>query len=66
MGLTYDECRRNVIDTVNLLDSLGFTIHPDKSKLIPSQVLIFLGFVINSSHNEGMFRWRGGGGGGGI
>ena len=29
MGLTYDECMRNVIDTVNLLDSLGFTIHPE-------------------------------------
>ena len=37
-----------MIDTVNLLDALGFTIHPDKSKFIPSQVLIFLGFVINS------------------
>ena len=48
MGLTYDECMRNVIDTVNLLDSLGFTIHPEKSKFIPSLVLIFLGFVINS------------------
>ena len=48
MGLTYDECMRNVIDTVNLLDSLGFTIHPEKSKFIPSQVLIFPGFVINS------------------
>ena len=39
---------RNMINTVNLLDSLGFTIHPDKSKFIPSQVLIFLGFVISS------------------
>ena len=39
---------RNVIDTVNLIDSLGFTIHPEKSTFIPSQVLIFLGFVINS------------------
>ena len=47
LGLTYNECMRNVIDTVNLLDSLGFTMHPEKSKFIPSQVLIFLGFVIN-------------------
>ena len=36
MGLTYNECMRNVIDTFNLLDSLGFTIHRDKSKFIPS------------------------------
>ena len=31
-----------------MLQKLGFTIHPDKSILIPTQVIVFLGFVINS------------------
>ena len=42
------ECQQNVHDTVALLLSLGFTIHPDKSVLKPTQAIIFLGFVINS------------------
>ena len=47
-GDTYSECQQNVHDTIELLLSLGFTIHPDKSVLKPTQVIIFLGFVINS------------------
>ena len=47
-GDTYSECQQNVHDTAALLLSLGFTIHPDKSFLKPTQVIIFLGFVINS------------------
>ena len=31
-----------------MLQKLGFTIHPDKSILIPTQILVFLGFVISS------------------
>ena len=46
-GDTYSECQQTVHDTVALLLSLGFTIHPDKSVLKPTQVIIFLGFVIN-------------------
>ena len=42
------DCQDNVITTVDLLDSLGFTVHPDKSILVPTQILIFLGFVLNS------------------
>ena len=48
MGMTSKECQNNVLETVHLLNSLGFNIHPDKSKFTPSQVLVFLGFVINS------------------
>ena len=48
MGLTFKECLDNVIETVSLLESLGFIIHPDKSKFIPSRVMTFLGFVIDS------------------
>ena len=48
MGLTLKESLDNVIETVSHLESLGFSIHPDKSKFIPSQVIAFLGFVIDS------------------
>ena len=48
MGLTFKECLDKVIEPVSLLESLGFIIHPDKSKFIPSQVITFLGFVIDS------------------
>ena len=39
---------QNVIDTTVLLDKLGLVVHPEKSTLIPTQVLTILGFVINS------------------
>jgi len=32
---------------VSLLRSLGFTIHAEKSVLIPTQDITFLGFVLN-------------------
>ncbi|CAG2191971.1 unnamed protein product [Mytilus edulis] len=38
---TYAECQKNITDTVKLLDYLGFTIHPDKSVLQPTQVIVF-------------------------
>lgn len=47
-GRTYDLCVSNVIDTFIQFDSLGFTIHPDKSVFIPSQRLVLLGFIIDS------------------
>ena len=28
LGMTYQECQQNIADTINLLDSLGFIIHP--------------------------------------
>ena len=31
-----------------MLRSLGFTIHPEKSVLKPTQNLIYLGFITNS------------------
>ena len=48
LGETFSECHRNVYVTVKLLEMLGFTIHPGKSVLIPSQILVFLGFIISS------------------
>ena len=38
----------NVTDTVNLLRSLGYNIHPDKSFFVPTQKITFLGFIIDS------------------
>ena len=47
-GATDGECHENVQETVRLLGNLGFPIHNEKSVLIPSQVLTFLPFVLNS------------------
>ena len=35
-------------ENVQVVDSLGFVAHPDKSTFIPSQQLEFLGFILNS------------------
>ena len=48
MGPVWNDCAKNVVDTVKLLDSLGFVVHPDKSVFIPTQKLVFLGFVLDS------------------
>jgi hypothetical protein len=45
---SYLEAKINTTDTVKLLDDLGFTIHPTKSALEPTQVIEFLGFTIDS------------------
>ena len=47
-GITKLECENNVQATTKLFNSLGLYVHPDKSILEPSQVLEFLGFVLNS------------------
>ena len=45
---TFSLCFDNVTDLVETIDSLGFVVHPDKSEFIPSQVIEYLGFVIDS------------------
>ena len=47
-GHSFEACQENVWVTIHLLQKLGFTIHPDKSILIPTQVLVILGFIVNS------------------
>ena len=47
-GDTYEECKHNVQDSVNLFEKLGFLPHPEKSVFEPTQITTFLGFVINS------------------
>ena len=44
---TFSTCEDNVNGTVDLLQSLGFTIQPGKSVLAPTQEIEFLGFVLN-------------------
>ena len=44
----YEDCFSNVLNTIEILRSLGFTIHPDKSKIIPTQCIAYLGFILNS------------------
>jgi hypothetical protein len=47
-GDDYSDCAKNVLATIKLFDSLGFTVHPSKSSFIPTQKLIILGFLIDS------------------
>ena len=42
------ECYFSLEEAVFLLLQLGFHVHPEKSVLIPSQSLTFLGFNVNS------------------
>ena len=49
-GKTYEECLKNVIETMSLFAELGFVIHPIKSNLTPSQELqTILGFILHSA-----------------
>ena len=49
-GETYQVCLDNISDTIKLLRELGFVIHTEKSVLIPSQTIVFLGFIISSKN----------------
>ena len=49
-GETLLQCQNNVSETVVLLQSLGFTVHPEKSVLEPKQKIVFLGFIIDSKN----------------
>ena len=44
----FEICFKNIKATVALLWELGFTVHPEKPVLPPTQQIIFLGFVIVS------------------
>ena len=48
LGDTFEECESNINDTVKLVSDLGFIVHKEKSILVPSKKLQFLGFVIDS------------------
>ncbi|CAB4028257.1 Hypothetical predicted protein, partial [Paramuricea clavata] len=48
LGDTYTEAEKATLHAVELLISLGFMIHPEKSIITPTQIIEFLGFVLNS------------------
>lgn len=48
VGKSFEECQKNIDDSVKLFDSLGFVIHPHKSVLKPMQKIDYLGFEIDS------------------
>jgi hypothetical protein len=48
IGHSYEKCISTIIDTLTLLEKLGFVIHPLKSIFVPVQNIVFLGFLINS------------------
>ena len=52
MGDTFEECQRSVRILCEILDDAGFVIHPEKSSLVPSQKLKFLGFMVDSVNLE--------------
>lgn len=47
-GDGFFDCLANGVGTIKLFHTLGFIIHPDKSVFIPTQVLTFLGFILDS------------------
>ena len=47
-GSTFDECQRNILSSVKLMDSLGFTVHTEKSVLLPTKQIVYLGFLLCS------------------
>ena len=50
LAATLLELSQAINDTISLLRSLGFTIHDTKSVTTPTQVVNFLGFVLNSQN----------------
>ena len=47
-AILQEECIRNLVKIINLLISLGFYINVPKSVFTPSQIMEFLGFIIDS------------------
>ena len=48
-GETYEDCEKATLAAAQLLISLGFTIHPVKSAVKPTQSIEYLGFSLNST-----------------
>jgi len=47
-GSTKQQCTDNITETVALLTKLGFILNHEKSVMVPTKVIIFLGHVIDS------------------
>lgn len=48
LGRDKNDCADNVLQTRELLESLGFIINQEKSQLIPMRECKYLGFILNS------------------
>lgn len=48
MAESYEQCTKNVADSLALLRKLGFIIHPTKSELEPTRRIQYLGVIIDS------------------
>lgn len=48
MGDNYNECALNVIQTAKLRDEFLFVVYPNNSLLVPTDVIVYLGFILNS------------------
>lgn len=48
-GFSQEECSKSTRMLTTLFTQLGFKVHTDKSVLVPSQRLEFLGFIIDST-----------------
>ena len=48
VGDSVEDCRNNVRETVKLSMNTGFVVHPSKSIFEPTQVIEYLGFILNS------------------
>jgi len=51
IGSTFDQCSRNIDESVKLLTFLGFTVNLQKSVVVPTKKITFLGFELNSVTN---------------
>ena len=49
VGFSELQCIQNVKASLEMLEKLGFVVHPCKSTLTPSHTITYLGFEINSS-----------------
>ena len=48
IGQSFEECLLTVVETINLFQKLGFVIHPDKGKFIPTKIVEYLRFINDS------------------
>ena len=46
--LNFNNCLQNVIDTVSESKKAGFVVHPEKSVLFPTKVIVYLGFILST------------------
>ena len=49
MNSNRDKCMDNIDTIISTFDSLGLVIHPEKSIFQPTEIIEFLGFIINTT-----------------